>query len=167
MNPRFKLLISLGGVIWLRCPGSVDRSERKSYPRESSLREAIYPVQGPCMAALAAPGFHRAAHRFRPLMSNVTLNPFLVNPLAPRIHAFHSAKSYLRRSVWAARAAAVGALAVYFHQLHASRRVSNNFFTCLHCVLSRQFLCLVSLRALPCPTRQQAACLDSSLKCNT
>ena len=54
------MLISLGGVIWLRCPGSVDRSDRKSYAREPSLREAIYPVQGPCVAALAAPGFHRA-----------------------------------------------------------------------------------------------------------
>ena len=39
-------MISLGGVIWLRCPGSVDRSDRKSYARESSLRGAIYPVQG-------------------------------------------------------------------------------------------------------------------------
>ena len=54
------MLISLSGVIWLRCPGSVDRSDRKSYARESSLREAIYPVHGPCVAALAAPGFHRA-----------------------------------------------------------------------------------------------------------
>ena len=53
-------MISLGGVIWLRCPGWVDRSDRKSYARGSSLREAIYPVQGPCVAALAAPGFHRA-----------------------------------------------------------------------------------------------------------